>query len=113
MARKTSSASANWGTSRGCTNEVTSIHPKPAAVSMSTKRIFASVGMRAGSFCKPSRGPTSTTRTSMLNILRRVQHQQACSSHDLLADLDAHCPDAASMRRLNHVLHLHRLEHHQ
>ena len=63
MALKTSAASASCGTARGLTNEVTSITGRPAADSRSTKRTFTVVGTVAEMFCKPSRGPTSTTRT--------------------------------------------------
>src|SRR5579884_553533 len=59
----TSLASLNCGMARGLTNEVASTTGKPASASNSIKRIFCSVGMRAFSFCSPSRGPTSTTRT--------------------------------------------------
>src|SRR5437763_5417340 len=124
MARKTSSASAMRGTALGCTNEVTSIHAKPASESRSTKRTLASVGMAAGSFWSPSRGPTSTMRTRrgrpplirllyVLRLVRRADREQARATGDLFANLNAYVGDHASMRRLDHMLHLHRFEHHQ
>src|SRR5437764_9716675 len=124
MARKTSSASATRGPALGCTNAVTSIHANPASESRSTKRTLASVGMAAGSFCSPSRGPTSTIRTRrgrppvirllyVLRLVRRADREQARTTGDLFANLNAHVGDHASMRRLDDVLHLHRFEHHQ
>src|SRR5919202_287715 len=124
MARKTSSASAMRGTAFGCTNELTSIHPKPASESRSTKRTLTSVGMGAGSFCSPSRGPTSTMRTRrgrtsviallyVLGLLVRADGEQARAAADLVAHLDAHLGNDARVRRLDHVLHLHRFEHDQ
>src|SRR5579884_1626064 len=59
----TAAASLNCGIARGLTNEVASTTGKPASASIWIKRIFCSVVIRAFSFCKPSRGPTSTTRT--------------------------------------------------
>src|SRR5918911_1728099 len=132
MARKTSSASAMRGTAFGCTNELTSIHPKPASESRSTKRTLTSVGMGAGSFCSPSRGPTSTMRTRrgrtsaipllyvldlvlnrFLDLILGAEGEQARAAGDLLAHLDAHLRHDARVRRLDHVLHLHRFEHDQ
>src|SRR5919202_3912486 len=124
IARKTSSASAIRGTALGCTNDVTSIHGKPASDSRSTKRTLTSVGMGAGSFCSPSRGPTSTIRTRrgrasampllyVLGLVVRAKGEQARAAADLVAHLDAHLGHDARVRRLDHVLHLHRFEHDQ
>src|SRR5438876_10910780 len=49
---------------RGLTNDVASIIGKPASASIVIKCIFCAVGMSAFSFCRPSRGPTSTMRTA-------------------------------------------------
>src|SRR3982751_2185577 len=106
----TASASASCGTAPGWTNEVTSIQPAPAAVSRSTKWILSAVEMRAGSFCNPSRGPTSTTRTSILRMLRGLEHEQAVARGDLLVHLHADRADSPRVRRLDDVLHLHRLQ---
>src|SRR5207244_7348565 len=61
---------------RGLTKEVASTTGRPASASICINCIFCAVGMRAFSFCKPSRGPTSTIRTedgrveSVRNILK-------------------------------------------
>ena len=59
----TSLASLNCGMARGLTNDVASTTGKPASASIVMNCIFCSVGTSAFSFCSPSRGPTSTTRT--------------------------------------------------
>ena len=59
----TSAPSLICGTHFGDTNEVTSIAPKPAAVSRSTSSTLTSAGIICFSFCSPSRGPTSTILT--------------------------------------------------
>jgi hypothetical protein len=63
MPANTSPVSAICGTRAGCTNAPTSMTGRPAAASASTNATFAAVSTRAASFCRPSRGPTSTTRT--------------------------------------------------
>src|SRR5690242_9206985 len=55
----TSSASRSWGTTFGCTNEVTSIRGTPASARRFTTSILCSVGMKSGSIWNPSRVPTS------------------------------------------------------
>ena len=62
-AAKTSRASASCGTRSGRTNDVTSTTGRPAAASRSTKATLSAVAIRAASFCRPSRGPTSTIVT--------------------------------------------------
>src|SRR5438105_3441785 len=116
MARKTSSASAICGTAVGCTNDVTSIHAKPASDSRSTKRILSGVEMDARSFCRPSRGPTSTMRTSgamQLLYVGCAQRQQLHTAGHLLADLHAQLGDDPGVGRLDHMLHFHRFQHDQ
>src|SRR5450830_357563 len=51
------------GTHLGDTNEAASTLMKPAAVSLLTSSILTSAEMVSFSFCKPSRGPTSTILT--------------------------------------------------
>src|SRR5437660_4580495 len=127
MRRSTSSASAICGTALGWTNEVTSIQPNPAAESRSTKWTLSSVEMRAFSFCSPSRGPTSTTRTSAVmtstvlsvppsrcgRLSRGPEREQLRAARDLLADLDMDVGNDARVRRFDDMLHLHRLERDQ
>ncbi|MCY1540165.1 hypothetical protein D9M68_757870 [compost metagenome] len=59
----TSAPSAICGTHLGETNEAASILTKPASVSWLTSATLTSVGTMAFSFCRPSRGPTSTIFT--------------------------------------------------
>src|SRR5215468_4855867 len=63
MRAMTSAASAICGTHLGETNAVASTAGKPASESWSISAILVSVGTVAFSFCRPSRGPTSTRRT--------------------------------------------------
>ena len=63
MRAHTSAASAICGTQRGDTNAVTSMRDRPEADSASMKATFVSVVTTSASFCRPSRGPTSTTVT--------------------------------------------------
>ena len=51
------------GTAFGLTNEVTSMRVRPDALSASMNADLASVVTTPGSFCSPSRGPTSTMVT--------------------------------------------------
>src|SRR5690625_3323666 len=65
----TSSASASCGMAGAATKLVASITPRPVSASLSISPIFIFVGMVYGSFCSPSRGPTSTmvTRSAMVS----------------------------------------------
>src|SRR5690625_5247062 len=65
----TSSASASCGMAGAATKLVASITLKPVSASLSISPIFIFVGMVYGSFCSPSRGPTSTmvTRSAMVS----------------------------------------------
>ena len=56
----TASASAIWGTRRGCTKLTASIRLIPLATSRPMSSTFTSVATRTSSFCNPSRGATST-----------------------------------------------------
>ena len=56
-------ASDSWGMARGFTKLVTSMCRSPVPESMSTNVRFTLVSIGCGSFCRPSRGPTSTMRT--------------------------------------------------
>src|SRR5690606_18084555 len=63
MRAMTSAASAICGTHLGDTNEVASTLGNPAAVRRSTSSTLMSVEMISFSFCRPSRGETSTILT--------------------------------------------------
>src|SRR5579864_8772102 len=64
MRVNTSEASANCGMAFGLTNEVASISVRPVSLSRSIYRTLSSVEMISSSFCRPSRGPISQTRTN-------------------------------------------------
>src|SRR5512132_2510319 len=66
MPANTWSVSAMAGTDRGETNEPTSMRRTPVSESASTSRTRASTGT-GGSFCSPSRGPTSRMLTDAGN----------------------------------------------
>jgi hypothetical protein len=55
--------SAICGTHFGDTKLPASMPVSPASASASISATLASAGTVEGSFCSPSRGPTSTTRT--------------------------------------------------
>src|SRR6185312_68625 len=59
----TCSASASCGITSGRTKLVTSSRCNPVAPSSSISRTLSAVAITSGSFWKPSRGPTSRTRT--------------------------------------------------
>ena len=60
MPANTSAASAIWGTHLGLTNADTSMTGRCAALRRLMSSILSAVGTSARSFCRPSRGPTST-----------------------------------------------------
>src|SRR5262245_25324686 len=59
----TSAASASWGMAFGLTKDVASITGKPDALSRLINWTLSAVSTTPCSFCRPSRGPTSTTVT--------------------------------------------------
>ena len=59
MLRMTSTASARAGIALGEVKLVTSMRAKPQSDKASVKATLSSVGTRAFSICRPSRGPTS------------------------------------------------------
>src|SRR6476661_8056538 len=63
MPAMTSAASAICGTHLGDTKLVTSSSVRPASCRRCTRPIFTSAGTWPFSFCRPSRGPTSTSLT--------------------------------------------------
>src|SRR5438552_3726273 len=64
MRVKTSAASANCGMAFGLTNDVASMSVNPVSLSTLIYRTLSSVEMISSSFCRPSRGPISQTRTN-------------------------------------------------
>src|SRR5262245_2649242 len=89
----TSAASAICGTHFGDTKLVASIDGTPASASASISATLTSVGTTPFSFCRPSRGPTSTMRTragSAMSVSLRTVDDAA----DRLAALErAHLRD--------------------
>src|SRR2546423_15479014 len=88
------------------------------------KPSLVSVPIGAASFCRPSRGPTSTTLTLTLSFEDEgegttvmqptlVEHDQLGARLHLLANAHADRLDNARVRRLDDMLHLHRLQHHK
>src|SRR5215831_7938925 len=71
MADMTAAASAICGTHFGETKLVASIAGRPASVSRSIRPTLTSVGTVPFSFCRPSRGPTSTMRTRRGSFIER------------------------------------------
>src|SRR5471030_700840 len=63
MPAMTSALVAICGTHFGDTNDAASMLAKPALLKRSTSAIFTSAGTLSFSFCRPSRGPTSTILT--------------------------------------------------
>src|SRR6186713_2614110 len=102
MPAMTSAASAICGTHFGDTKLVTSISRRPACCSRCTSSILTAAGTICFSFCRPSRGPTSTSLTLRGNVLDKdmvfpsitlvgVHHTSnllpALHRHDLADDL--------------------------
>lgn len=65
----TSAPSAICGTHLGDTNEAASTLGKPAAARRSISSTLMSVGTNSFSFCRPSRGETSTILTRVGNAM--------------------------------------------
>src|SRR5687767_1563072 len=104
MRSSTSVWSAICGTHFGDTNAVASTAGSPASASRSISSSFTAVGTSPGSFCRPSRGPTSTMRTFLFkgDQLGAFQH--------LFSGGIVHLLHHAVGRRGDGVLHLHRFQ---
>src|SRR5215218_3663218 len=72
MPANTSDASAICGTHFGLTNADTSMTGSPAALSRSMNAILSAVETGGPSFCRPSRGPTSTKLTRLGYFMRSI-----------------------------------------
>src|SRR5215470_8759417 len=104
MRSSTSVWSAICGTHFGETNAVASTAGRPASARRSISSSLTAVGTSPGSFCSPSRGPTSTMRT------RLIKRDELRAFGDLLAGAEMHFLHHAVLRGSNRVLHLHRLQ---
>src|SRR5438034_10754955 len=107
MRSSTSVWSAICGTHFGDTNAVASTARSPASASRSMSSSLTAVGTSPGSFCSPSRGPTSTSFTKLLkrDELRAFRH--------LLPGGEVHFLDHAIGGRGDRVLPFHGLENQQ
>src|SRR4249919_3957965 len=104
MPAKTSAASASCGTHFGLTKLVASMLCRPAADRRSINAILSAVAMIAFSFCRPSRGPTSTMRTRLWRAwggiaISGLQRHQYGIGLDEIAGRGAHFGDGAVARR--------------
>src|SRR3954469_22172956 len=100
----TSAASAICGTHLGETKLVTSISVNPASCNRCTRPILTSAGTWPFSFCRPSRGPTSTSLTRegsfMASVsLGAVNHAGNGLSPPQRADLAGDLGDALLAQR--------------
>src|SRR5258706_9196431 len=107
MRSSTSVWSAICGTHLGETKAVASTAGSPASARRSINSTLIAVGTSPGSFCRPSRGPTSTILTASFKTdqLRALEHLVARGIVDFLHH--------AVRGRGDGVLHFHRLEHQQ
>src|SRR3712207_1265879 len=116
MRAKTSAVSAICGTHLAETKLPASIAFNPVAERRSISSTLISSGTVFASFCRPSRGPTSTMRTrsgSRISALRRFQPDQLGPVLDQIADGEIDRGDHAVGGRDDGMLHLHRLERHE
>src|SRR4029078_9204100 len=123
----TSPASPICGTHFGLTNAVISTTGSPASASAWTNAIFVAVGTVADSFCRPSRGPTSTIVALGGSAARGTRpapgaRRAGRGPRDLderragrgeVAGLAADALNGAFERGAERQLHLHRLENHE
>src|SRR5262245_35501387 len=105
MRSSTSVWSAICGTHLGDTNAVASTAGRPASARRSISSSFTPVGTSRGSFCSPSRGPTSTILTNL------SKGNQLDSFEHLVSGGVVHLLHYAVGGRGNGVLHLHRLQY--
>src|SRR5207342_1135481 len=110
MPEYTSAASASCGTHFGLTKLVASMLRSPVADRRSISAILSAVAMMVFSFCRPSRGPTSTMRIcegmlceSMLcegMAMSGLQRHQHGIGLDEVATGRSHLRHGAGARRL-------------
>src|SRR3954468_14063854 len=104
MRSSTSVWSAICGTHFGETKAVASTAGRPTSARRSMSSSLTAVGTWFGSFCRPSRGPTSTMRTRLFK-----RHQLRAFEY-LLAWPIVNLLHHAVGRRRDGVLHFHCLE---
>src|SRR5215470_4589328 len=116
MSASTSALSAICGIHFGDTNAPASITLKPVSLSRSMSAILTAAGNALASFCRPSRGPTSTIRTSAgrriggLLALGGKRDKRRPLVHEI-ARREVHAVDDPVRGRHDRMLHLHCLEH--
>src|SRR3954467_453953 len=114
MRSSTSVWSAICGTHFGDTNAVASTAGSPASARRSISSSLTAVASSPGSFCSPSRGPTSTMRTwSVPDFKCSLQGYELGALDDLIAGGIVDRLDHALGGRGDGVLHLHRFEDQQ
>src|SRR5262245_15118210 len=123
MPANTSAASAICGTHFGLTNADTSMTGRFAALNRFTNAILSAVETRDRSFCRPSRGPTSTTvmcfpaqvvianchentKTRNRPFSLELDEQRVCVDEPAFAAV--HRRDDPVARRADGQLHFHR-----
>src|SRR5579859_7776644 len=116
MLATTSALSAICGTHFGETNAPASTARKPASASRSIKATLTAAETAFASFWSPSRGPTSTIRTSAGRRTRGLlaigrEGDQGRTLIDEIARRKVHTVDDTVRRRHDRMLHLHGLEH--
>src|SRR6185503_16540881 len=110
MRSSTSVWSAICGTHLGETKAVASTAGRPASARRSMSSTFTAVGTSARSFCRPSRGPISTSLTeSGKDFIGSFESDQFSTLQDLLTGAVVDLLDHAVGRRGDRVLHLHGL----
>ena len=102
MAANTDSLSAICGTQRGLTKLPVSMRLSPVPARPSTSAALLAASIARASFCRPSRGPTST-RETLLGI---------CMVYQVAGGI-VEAGDMPRERRANGVLHFHGLHHQQ
>src|SRR5207248_7422569 len=108
--RKTSSEPTICGIAFGDTKAPTSIVSRPAPTSASINAIRSATLTGVFSFCRPSRGPTSTMRTESLILISRSERLDLgefdALAHDI-ADAAFYCLQHPRKRRAQGLLHFH------
>src|SRR5690349_18926410 len=110
--RSTSSEPTICGMAFGDTKAPTSTVLRPAATSASMKAIRAATPTGVFSFCRPSRGPISMMRTTLLMNLLACWFDlgELDTLADDIADLAPDRLQDAGERRAERLLHFHDLE---
>src|SRR5205807_3639238 len=94
----------------GDTNAPTSTSRSPAPISASTKAMRSATLTGVFSFCRPSRGPTSTMRTASLTSGGLLDFGEFDALADDVADPAFELLQDAGIRCAKRLLHLHDFE---